>query len=112
MEPDILVVSKARSGILADPWIRGAPDIVIEILSPTTASRDRGVKRKLYERQGVEQYWIVDPIAEAVEAWTFAATTDAQSDEQPGFERFTEKLPVRLTGEDLGEIDLVGVFRE
>jgi Uma2 family endonuclease len=107
VQPDIVVVSRGRSGILADPWIRGAPDLVIEILSPTTAGRDRGVKRKLYERQGVEQYWIVDPVAEAVEVWSFGA----QLDKRPRFERFTKTLPLHLAGELLGEIDLVEVFR-
>jgi len=61
------------------------------------------VKRQLYDRQGVEQYWIVDPDTESVEIWTFG--------ENPAFERFTNRLPVRLGGTDLGPIDLVEVFR-
>ena len=103
VQPDIIVVARKRSGILADLWIRGAPNLLVEILSPTTASRDRHVKRKLYERQGVEAYWIVDPQATAVEVWAFG--------EEPGFQRFTETLPVRLEGEGLGEIDLRKIFR-
>ena len=106
VQPDIMVVSRARSGIIAEPWIRGAPDIVIEILSPTTAHRDRGIKLQLYQRQGVAQYWIVDPEADAVEVWTFGGTGA-----QPALERFTETLPVRLDDELVGEIDLAGIFR-
>ena len=103
VQPDILVISRARSAILADPWVRGAPDFVIEILSPTTARRDREVKRKLYERQGVQAYWIVDPEAAAVEVWSFG--------EEPSFQRFTEALPVRLMGEECGDMDLAEIFR-
>ena len=103
VQPDLVFVSEARRGILAKEGLRGAPDLAIEVLSPSTASRDRGVKLKLYERQGVEQYWIVDPETAVVEVWSFTG--------EPGFERFTEMLPVRLAGEDLGEIDLRQVFQ-
>ncbi len=53
VQPDLVFVSRSRSGIIVEEGVRGAPDLVVEIVSPTTASRDRGVKRKLYERQGV-----------------------------------------------------------
>ena len=59
-QPDLIFVSNERAHIITEQNIRGAPDLVIEILSPSTASRDRNFKRALYERHGVKEYWMVD----------------------------------------------------
>lgn len=61
VEPDIIYVSAARSAIVAEQHIIGAPDLVVEVLSPGTAERDRRDKRNIYARCGVPFYWIVDP---------------------------------------------------
>ena len=66
VQPDLLFISRAREHILTDDNVRGAPDLVIEILSPSTAERDLGYKHDLYGRHGVLEYWIVDPMAETV----------------------------------------------
>ena len=66
VQPDLLFISRAREHTLTDANVRGAPDLVIEILSPSTAKRDLGYKHDLYGRHGVLEYWIVDPIAETV----------------------------------------------
>ena len=68
-EPDLVFVSKARAAIITEKNIQGVPDLLIEILSPTTAANDRRVKRTLYERFGVPEYWIVDPEAETVQVF-------------------------------------------
>jgi len=59
--PDIVYVSAARAHLVQKHGIVGAPDLLVEILSPSTKHRDRGVKAKLYARFGVDEYWIVDP---------------------------------------------------
>ena len=60
VQPDILFVSKGRSHIITEKNVQGAPDLVVEITSPATAQRDKGIKRKLYARFGVREYWLVD----------------------------------------------------
>ena len=61
LKPDLSFVSKERAHILTYANIQGAPDLVVEILSPPTARRDWGVKRELYAKHGVNEYWIADP---------------------------------------------------
>lgn len=61
VQPDILYISNERRHIITDANISGAPDLVIEILSPSTAEQDRELKRKLYKRFGVREYWVVGP---------------------------------------------------
>ena len=66
VQPDLMFVSNERSHIITEDNIRGAPDLVIEILSPSTAEKDRTFKRALYARHGVREYWMVDPLAKTV----------------------------------------------
>ncbi|WP_420440395.1 Uma2 family endonuclease [Candidatus Palauibacter sp.] len=102
VQPDLVFVSVERRGIIADAGLTGAPDLAVEILSPSTASRDRGLKLRLYERQGVREYWIVDPDENAVDVWRFG--------EDPAHECLSGTLPVRLGAEQVGSIDLEAVF--
>ena len=60
VQPDLLFVSSHRSHILTRENVRGAPDLVVEILSPATAERDRTIKLDLYAQHGVKEFWIVD----------------------------------------------------
>ena len=102
VQPDILFVSNVRRGIVGEKQVTGAPDLVVEILSPSTEHRDRGIKLDLYARRGVREYWIVDPVEDVVDVWRF--------EQQPGHERFKGELPVRLRAEQVGTIDLDEVF--
>lgn len=60
-QPDLLFVSKVRSSIITWQNIQGAPDLIVEILSPGTARQDWRDKKTVYERHGVTHYWLVDP---------------------------------------------------
>jgi Uma2 family endonuclease len=69
VEPDLLFISAARAAIITEKNIQGPPDLVVEILSAGTRRTDEVVKRKLYERYGVCEYWIVDPELETVKIY-------------------------------------------
>jgi Uma2 family endonuclease len=60
VQPDVMYVSKGRASIVSDRGMEAAPDLVIEILSSSTAARDRGIKKQLYAQYGVARYWIVN----------------------------------------------------
>jgi len=64
-EPDILFVARERSDIIQERGVFGAPDLVVEILSASTAAHDRGAKFHIYERAGVQELWLIDPYGPA-----------------------------------------------
>lgn len=68
VEPDLVVVLAEGAARIGEQVIEGAPDLVVEILSPGSARRDLDFKRELYARHGVREYWIVDPETASVEA--------------------------------------------
>jgi Uma2 family endonuclease len=69
VEPDLLYISRDRLEILTKAHVRGAPDLVVEILSPGTRRTDEITKRKLYERVGVQEYWVVDPELDTIKVY-------------------------------------------
>lgn len=62
LQPDIIFIAKEHSSIITEKNIQGAPDLVIEILSPSSFYYDWFDKKELYEQHGVKEYWIVDPL--------------------------------------------------
>jgi len=67
VQPDIIFIRHERAAIISEMNLQGQPDIAVEILSPTTRSKDLEVKRKIYAQFGILEYWIVDPDAGTVE---------------------------------------------
>jgi Uma2 family endonuclease len=60
VEPDLLFISHERAHIISDRGVEGAPDLIVEVLSPSTEARDRGLKLRRYATSGVPHYWILD----------------------------------------------------
>jgi Uma2 family endonuclease len=77
VEPDVLFVAAAHGDRVRERYVAGAPDLVVEVLSPSNRGFDRIKKRRLYEAHGVAEYWIVDPPAETLEIYR-AASPDGQ----------------------------------
>ncbi|HET9013762.1 MAG TPA: Uma2 family endonuclease, partial [Gemmatimonadaceae bacterium] len=69
VEPDLLFVSSARCEVLTSKNVQGAPDLVVEIGSPSTRRRDEKLKHQLYERFNVAEYWVVDPDIDVVRVY-------------------------------------------
>ncbi len=67
VQPDLIYIASTRDDIISDQHVAGAPDLVVEIFSPSTAHRDVGVKKRLYEQHGVREYWTLDPSTQSVE---------------------------------------------
>jgi len=67
LEPDIIFISHARAHLISERGVEGPPDLVVEVLSPSTEARDRGLKLRRYATSGVTHYWILDTEGPSIE---------------------------------------------
>lgn len=96
VEPDVFVVCDKNK--FDGKYVNGAPDLVVEVLSKSTMSRDQNIKLNKYWRAGVREYWIVDPFRSEVIVYHFSEGTP------PDIYTFDDKVPVGISGGEL-EID-------
>ncbi len=96
-QPDLIFVSQERLHILADDGARGAPDIVIEVISPSNAQLDKKRKRGIYARAGVKELWLVDPILLQIHLYDFAGDPARAARILDDDETFTSPLLPGLT---------------
>lgn len=80
-EPDVLFISRERLGIIGEANVRGAPDLVVEVMSPSSRVRDLRTKLQTYARFGVKFYWVCDPNARTVQV--YALTDEGYRAEPP-----------------------------
>lgn len=85
VQPDIIFVTNENKEIVDDEdVIHGVPDLLIEILSPGNPKYDKQIKKDLYERFGVKEYWIVDPSTKETAGYTLAGSTYKQLESSSG----------------------------
>ncbi|MBI3361047.1 MAG: Uma2 family endonuclease [Chloroflexi bacterium] len=94
VQPDVLFVAQARRDIVKEKFIEGAPDLIVEVTSASTARLDRKVKLDAYERAGVREYWIVNPRTRFIEVYGLARGEYALLGEYgPGQRVVSQALP-------------------
>jgi len=103
VEPDVLFISNERKAIIEEQRINGAPDLIVEIISPKTESRDRGYKYRRYEKEDVKEYWIVDPENKTLEIYILKNTGYELLNKYTGNDTATSSL---LTGLEFNIKDL------
>ena len=109
VEPDLQCVSKERAHILSD-WVRGAPDLVVEVASTSTRKRDLTIKRDVYARWGVREYWFVDPNANSVRV--YRESKEGRTFEEP-LELWLDEEDILATPLIPGlELRLADIFKE
>lgn len=69
VQPDLIFVSENQKAIVREDGIHGVPELLVEIISPTSVTRDRVRKKAVYERLGVAEYWLVDPQNGSIEVY-------------------------------------------
>ena len=116
--PDVMIICKKE--IIKRNGVHGAPDLIVEVLSPGTEKRDRGYKKDLYEKSGVREYWLVEPETQTVEVYLlkdkkfmlddvyriFPDYVELSADEQ---EHYKSEVPISLY--DDFSIPLEDIFR-
>ena len=110
-EPDVMYFGPAKTALIDPDTLKfPIPDLIVEVVSPSTENRDRGVKFHDYGMHGVAEYWIIDPVAESVELYRLAGSSYAPAERQtdgvlssdvvPGFE-----IPVRAIFDESANLE-------
>ncbi len=102
-EPDVLYLTPDSNCAVTDKNLRGAPELVVEVLSPSTAKHDRSGKFQAYQQHSVQEYWIVDPVHETIEVWQL---TDERFNLLGAFS-VDDTFASRPLGEDVAVKDLL-----
>ena len=94
-QPDVLYLAPDSACEVGDKRLTGAPELVVEVLSPATAKYDRQEKYHAYETCGVQEYWIVDPVHDVLEVWVRGEDRFLRQGAYAGAESFTSRTLAR-----------------
>ncbi|HEY0512240.1 MAG TPA: Uma2 family endonuclease [Thermoanaerobaculia bacterium] len=103
VQPDVVFISREKTAIIRESFVEGAPDLVLEVLSPSNWLTDRREKFQLYAEAGVREYWVADPKARTIEVFVlrngayellgkFGPGERARSEVLPGFEPAIDEI--------------------
>lgn len=92
VQPDVLFIRADRQPALGAQFLEGAPDLIVEVISPSSIRLDRHVKFDIYERSGVAEYWLADPKAHLVEVYTLSNGEYALLGQYTGDEMIQSKV--------------------
>ena len=117
--PDLFIVCDKSK--IKNNGIFGAPDLVVEVLSPSSVNRDRGIKKDPYEKAGFKEYWIVDPVSKSIEVFhlregrfvmdhTYIIFPEWEWEQMTETERAAARLSVKVSLYDDLTVDLREVF--
>jgi len=112
LQPDIIMIHRSRVEIAKPHGIEGAPDLVVEILSPSTSKRDKVVKAAAYAKHHVPEYWLVDPEAQTLEQYRLDGERYELVQKYEEDDRVSsDKLPCVsfVLGEIFNEVDRLGL---
>lgn len=102
VQPDVIWLKPGTACMVETKRLRGVPDLVVEVLSPDSVRRDRGMKFRLYQQSGVAEYWIVSPDDAYIEVWSLSGSNYSQVGNFGPGETLTSPL--------LGELPLGDLF--
>lgn len=102
-QPDLIFISREKLHLITEKNIAGPPDLVVEILSPSTSERDRLVKAQVYAKHGVDYYWLLDPETKTLEEYRREGKTFTLLSAVQGDSTFSPELFPRLQI-DLGQV--------
>ena len=91
-QPDLVFISKARRSILTDAGAQGAPDLVVEVLSPSTRKVDETDKKGVFARTGVNEYWLIDPEEKAIRIYALGQDVETPVATHAGADKFERPL--------------------